>query len=64
MKAALKAKLTKLQAVEEAKQDEVEIADLENQIEDIQYQQGQEVPYNFTEMETQKLKYSNKSKLS
>jgi hypothetical protein len=41
-------------------QDAVAIAKVENQMKDIAYHQGQEVPYNLTDSE--KLKYSNKSK--
>ena len=63
VKAALEAKLNKLQAldtIDEDEQYEVKIADRENQIEDIEYQQGQEVPFNLTD--TEKLKYSSESK--
>ncbi len=43
-----------------AVQDVVEIADVENQIEDISYQQGKDVPYNLTKEE--ELEFSNESK--
>ena len=59
-KAALQAKLTKIQAQDPDMIDDVEVADLENQIEDIEYQQAQEVPYNLTESE--KLEFTNESK--
>jgi hypothetical protein len=58
VKAALTAKLVQLQAA--AVQDVVEIADVENQIEDINYQQGKDVPYNLTKEE--ELEFSNESK--
>ncbi len=51
MRIALDAKLAQLQYA---------IAKVENQVEDIFYHQGQEVPYNLTDSE--KLKYGNKSK--
>jgi len=60
VKAALNAKLRQLQAVAEEDQDVVEIADIENKIEDIEYQQGKKVPYNLTDPE--KLEFSNKIK--
>ncbi len=41
-------------------QDAVAIAEVENQVEDVLYHQGQEVPYNLTDSE--KLEYKNKSK--
>jgi hypothetical protein len=41
-------------------QDAVAIAEVENQVKDVAYQQGQEVPYNITDSE--KLEYSNESK--
>ena len=47
-------------ALDEDEQDDVEIADLENQIEDLKYQQGQDVPYNLTD--TERLEFSNESK--
>ena len=58
VKAALTAKLVQLQAA--AVQDVVEIADVENQIEDISYQQGKDVPYSLTKEE--ELEFSNESK--
>jgi hypothetical protein len=60
VKAALNAKLIKMRALRIEEQDEVDIAEVENQIEDITYQQGQAVPYNLTDSE--KLEYSNESK--
>ncbi len=60
MRAALDAKLAQLQSALGI-QDAVAIAKVEHQVEDIAYQQGQEVPYNLTDSE--KLKYSNKSKM-
>ncbi len=59
MRTALDAKLAQLQSVSRI-QDAVAIVEVENQVEDVAYQQGQEVPYNFTDSE--KLEYSNKSK--
>ncbi len=59
MRTALDAKLAQLQSASGV-QDAVAIAKVENQVKDITYQQGQEVPYNLTDSE--KLKYSNKSK--
>jgi hypothetical protein len=59
-KTALDAKRRKLQAVPKDQQDEVAIAEVENDIEDIVYLQGQAVPYNLTN--TKKLEFSNKSK--
>jgi hypothetical protein len=59
MRTALDAKLAQLQSAPGI-QDDVAIAKVENQVKDIAYQQGQEVPYNLTDSE--KLKYSNKSK--
>ena len=59
VKAALQAKLRQLNAVVTDK-DVVEIAEIENQIEDIDYQQNKEVPYNLTDPE--KLEFSNESK--
>ena len=58
IKAAMGAKLVQLQAA--SIQDAVAIAKVKNEIEDIEYQQGQEVPYNITDSE--KLEFSNKSK--
>jgi hypothetical protein len=57
---ALDAKLRKLKSLASDIQDAVAIVETENEIEDVLYQQGQEVPYNITDFE--KLKYSNKSK--
>ncbi len=59
MKTAVDAKLAQLQSVSGI-QDAVAITKVENQIKDLTYQQGQEVPYNLTDLE--KLEYSNKSK--
>ena len=59
MRTALDAKLAQLQSVSRI-QDAVAIVEVENQVEDVAYQQGQEVPYNLTDSE--KLKYSNESK--
>jgi hypothetical protein len=59
MRTALDAKLVQLQSASGI-QDAVAIAKVENQVKDVPYQQGQEVPYNLTDSE--KLKYSNKSK--
>ncbi len=42
-------------------QDAVAIAEVENQVKDVTYHQGQEVPYNLTDSE--KLKYGNESKM-
>ena len=58
IKAAMEAKLVQLQAA--SIQDAVAIAKVENEIEDIKYQQGQEVLYNITDSE--RLKFSNESK--
>jgi hypothetical protein len=58
VKAALEAKLKQLEA--ETVKDIVEIADVENKIEDITYLQGKDVPYNLTNAES--LKFSNESK--
>ena len=58
VKAALTAKLVQLQGA--GVPDVVEIADVENQIEDITYQQGKDVPYNLTKEE--ELEFSNESK--
>jgi hypothetical protein len=58
VKAALTAKLVQLKAA--TVQDVVEIAEVENQIEDISYQQGKDVPYNLTKEE--ELEFSNESK--
>jgi hypothetical protein len=59
MRTALDAKLAQLQSALGI-QDAVAIAEVENQVKDVAYQQGQEVPYNLTDSE--KLEYSNKSK--
>ncbi len=60
MKTALDAKLKQLRAAAMADRDVVAIADTENLIDDIEYQQNQELPYNLTDSE--RLKYSNESK--
>ncbi len=57
---ALDAKLKQLRAAATADQDVVAIADTKNLIDDIKYQQNQEVPYNLTDSEG--LEYSNESK--
>ena len=59
LKTALDRKLAQLRSASGI-QDAVAIAEVENQVEDIEYHQGQEVPYNLTEPE--KLEYGNKSK--
>jgi hypothetical protein len=59
MKTALDAKLAQLQSASII-HDAVAIAKVENQVKDVAYHQGQEVPYNLTDSE--KLKYGNKSK--
>jgi hypothetical protein len=59
MKTALDAKLAQLQSTTGI-QDAVAIAEVKNQVEDVAYHQGQEVPYNLTDSE--KLEYGNKSK--
>ncbi len=59
MRTALDAKLAQLQSASGI-QDAVAIVEVENQVEDVPYHQGQEVPYNLTDSE--KLKYGNKSK--
>ena len=59
MRTALDAKLAQLQSVSEI-QDAVAIAKVKNQVQDIAYHQGQEVPYNLTDSEN--LEYSNESK--
>jgi hypothetical protein len=56
---ALDAKLAQLQSASGI-QDAVAIAKVENQVEDVTYNQGQEVPYNLTDSE--KLEYGNESK--
>ncbi len=60
MRTALDAKLAQLQSASGI-QDAVAIAEVENQVKDVAYQQGQEVPYNLTDSE--KLEYSNESKM-
>ncbi len=60
MRTALDAKLAQLQSALGI-QDAVAIAKVENQVKNVAYQQGQEVPYNLTDSE--KLKYSNESKM-
>ena len=59
-KTALDAKLKQLRSVATVDQDVVAIADTENLIDDVEYQQGQEVPYNLNDSE--RLKHSNESK--
>jgi hypothetical protein len=59
-KTALDAKLKQLRAAVTTDQDVVAIADTKDLIDDIEYQQNQEVPYNLTDSE--RLKYSNESK--
>ncbi len=59
MRTSLDAKLAQLQSVSGI-QDAVAIAKVENQVKDVAYHQGQEVPYNLTDSE--KLKYGNESK--
>jgi hypothetical protein len=59
MRTALGAKLAQLQSTSGI-QDAVAIAEVENQVEDVAYHQGQEVPYNLTDLE--KLEYRNESK--
>ncbi len=59
MRTALVAKLAQLQSASGI-QDAVAIAKVENQVKDVVYHQGQEVPYNLTDSE--KLEYRNKSK--
>ncbi len=59
MRTALDAKLAQLQSASGI-QDAVAIAKVENQVDNIAYHQGQEVPYNLTDSE--KLGYGNKSK--
>ncbi len=60
MRTSLDAKLALLQSASGI-QDAVAIAKVKNQVEDVAYHQGQEVPYNLTDSE--KLKYGNKSKM-
>jgi hypothetical protein len=59
MRTALDAKLAQLHSATGI-QDAVSISEVENQVKDVAYHQGQEVPYNLTDSE--KLEYSNKSK--
>ena len=59
MRTAFDAKLAQLQSTSGI-QDAVAIAEVENQVKDIAYHQGQEVPYNLTDSE--KLEYGNESK--
>ena len=60
MRTPLDAKLAQLQSATGI-QDAVAIAEVKNQVEDVAYHQGQEVPYNLTDSE--KLEYGNKSKM-
>ncbi len=60
MRTALDAKLAQLQSATGI-QDAVAIAKVKNQVEDIAYHEGQEVPCNLTDSE--KLEYRNKSKM-
>jgi hypothetical protein len=60
MRTALDAKLAQLQSTPGI-QDAVAIAKVENQVKDVAYHQGQEVPYNL--IDSVKLEYSNKSKM-
>ncbi len=60
MRTALNAKLAQLQSTSGI-QDAVAIAKVKNQVEEVAYHQGQEVPYNLTDSE--KLEYSNESKM-
>ena len=59
-KTALDAKLKQLRSAATVDRDVVAIADTENLINDVEYQQGQAVPYNLTDSE--RLEYSNESK--
>ncbi len=59
-KTSLDAKLKQLRSAATGDQDVVVIADTENLIDDVEYQQGQAVPYNLTDSE--RLEYSNESK--
>ncbi len=59
MRIAFDVKLAQLQSTSGI-QDAVAIDKVKNQVEDIAYHQGQEVPYNLTDPE--KLKYRNESK--
>ncbi len=60
MRTALDAKLAHLQSASGI-QDAVAIAEVKNQVEDVAYHQGQEAPYNL--IDSEKLKYRNKSKM-
>jgi hypothetical protein len=60
MRTALDAKLAQLQSASGI-QDTVAIAEVENQVKDVGYHQGQKVPYNLADSE--KLEYGNKSKM-
>jgi hypothetical protein len=60
MRTALDAKLAQLQSASGI-QDAVAIAKVKNQVKDVAYHQGQEVPYNLKDSE--KLKYGNESKM-
>jgi hypothetical protein len=60
MRTALDAKLAQLQSTSGI-QDAVAIAEVKNQVKDVTYHQGQEVPYNLTDSE--KLEYGNESKM-
>ncbi len=60
MRTALDAKLAQLQSASGI-QDAVAIAEVENQVEDVAYHQGQKVLYNLTDSE--KLEYKNESKM-
>jgi hypothetical protein len=59
MRTELNTKLAQLQSTSGI-QDAVAIAEVKNQVEDVTYHQGHEVPYNLTDSE--KLKYGNESK--
>jgi hypothetical protein len=59
MRTALDVKLAQLQSAS-GTQDAVAIAEVKNQVNDVVYHQGQEVPYNLTDSE--KLEYSNERK--
>jgi hypothetical protein len=59
MRTALDAKLAQLQSTSGI-QDAIAIAKVKNQVEDVAYHQGQEVPYNLTDSE--KLEYGKESK--
>ena len=59
LRTALDTKLAQLRSAS-GNQDAVAIAEVKNQVDDIAYHQGQEVPYNLTDSE--KLEYGNESK--